>query len=114
MELEDEIWTVSQLRHQIKKKLRIFVSPLHIGQIMSKNDSFTKWSTTDIVGTFNVFQQFQPIIECLEMIRKKSNLSRCLLGQFLSGGNSIISKRDLTDDKSMDYANEVETCHQLC
>ena len=71
LELEDEIWTVSQLRHQIKKKLRIFVSPLHIGQIMSKNDSFTNWSTTEIVGTYSVFQQFQPIIECLEMIRKK-------------------------------------------
>ena len=74
LELEDEIWTVSQLWHQIKKKLRIFVSPLHIGQIMSKNDSFTNWSTTEIVGTYSVFQQFQPIIECLEMIRKKIEL----------------------------------------
>ena len=74
LELEDEIWTVSQLRHQIKKKLRIFVSPLHIGQIMSKNDSFTNWSITEIVGTYSVFQQFQPIIECLEMIRKKIEL----------------------------------------
>ena len=72
MESEGEIWTVSQLRHQSKKKLRIFVSPLHIGQIMSKNVSFTNWSTTEIVGTYGVFQQFQPIIiECLEMIRKK-------------------------------------------
>ena len=71
LELEDEIWTVSQLQHQIKKKLRIFLSPLNIGQIMSKIDSFTNWSTTEIVGTYSVFQQFQPITERLEMIRKK-------------------------------------------
>ena len=75
LELEDEIWTVSQLRHQIKKKLRIFVSPLHIGQIMSKNDSFTNWSTTEIVGTYSVFQQLQPSTERLEMIRKKNRTS---------------------------------------
>ena len=59
---------------EIKKKLRIFLSSLNIGQIMSKIDSFTNWSTTEIVGTYSVFQQFQPIIECLEMIRKKIEL----------------------------------------
>ena len=55
----------------MKKKRKNFLTLLDIGQILSKSDSFTNRSITEIVETYSVFQQFQPIIECLNMNRKK-------------------------------------------